>query len=562
MREQLTPRPGTAPPFVVRRSAAQARRPLAAVCIGFTLAQLVLVVPGTGLGWDETVYTSQVSGFVPAAFFSAPRARGITFLAAPVAGLTSSVLALRIWLALLSGAGLYLALRCWQVPGPAGRIAAYRPATPPELRPGARPGSPTASRATGAATRRRTGCWAKFRDRGADPPRSAGPALVPAGVLALAGALFATLWITVFYGPQVMPNLWSAYGALAAVGCFLRAGRDRGDRAALAGLAAGVAVVALMRPPDAVWLALPLAGATAVVRRWRRPALFAALAAGLLLGGAEWVIEAYANFGGLSARITRGSEIQGGMGWHVAVDDQIRSLDGRGLCRPCDVPWRHKVTSVWWFALPVLAVGGALVAARVRDRATAVLPLLVAGFLAYPYLFTIDYAAPRFLLPAYALLALPVAECLWWLVSGPAGRPRPVLAAVVAVALCGHLAVQYGVLANIVGNNHALSTEYGAVAARLHGAGVRPPCLVSGDRAVPIAFYAGCASRQTSGPDSSITPAGVLAAARVQPVAVIVPPHQRPPSYARAWRPLRLPDGASVQGYRAYLPPPTAAGWP
>lgn len=51
---------------------------LAAVAAAFTLTQLVLVVPGLGLGWDETVYVSQVSPQAPAAFFSAPRARGIT----------------------------------------------------------------------------------------------------------------------------------------------------------------------------------------------------------------------------------------------------------------------------------------------------------------------------------------------------------------------------------------------------------------------------------------------------------------------------------------------------
>lgn len=45
---------------------------LASVAAAFALVQLVLVVPGSGLGWDETVYVSQVSRDVPAAFFSAP----------------------------------------------------------------------------------------------------------------------------------------------------------------------------------------------------------------------------------------------------------------------------------------------------------------------------------------------------------------------------------------------------------------------------------------------------------------------------------------------------------
>ena len=63
-------------------------------------------------------------------------------------------------------------------------------------------------------------------------------------VLALAGALFASLWVTVFYGPQAMPNYWVAVGALACVGCFLRVRANAGDRAAWWGVFAGAALMA------------------------------------------------------------------------------------------------------------------------------------------------------------------------------------------------------------------------------------------------------------------------------------------------------------------------------
>ena len=50
------------------------------------------------------------------------------------------------------------------------------------------------------------------------------------------------------------------------------------------------------------------------------------------------------------------------------------------------------------------------------------------GFcVAAQYLFMINYAAPRFLLPAYALLAVPVADGLAWLdhraAAGTCGPP-------------------------------------------------------------------------------------------------------------------------------------------
>jgi hypothetical protein len=489
------PAPAPAPPAPSRGGSLTLRTLpwLAIICVAFAAAQLLLVVPGSGLGWDETVYTSQVSGHIPTAFFSAPRARGISFLAAPVAEFTSSTMALRVYMVLLSSVGLFVALRVW------------RP-------------------------------------------------LVPARVLALAGALFAGLWITLFYGPQVMPNLWSAYGALAAVGCFLRAGRDRKDRAALIGLAVGVAVVGLMRPPDAAWLVLPLAVAGLTVRRWRYPALFAVLAAGVLLGCTEWVVEAYVRYGGVSERLHRSSQIEGGMGLHSAIGDQLRALNGRALCRPCTVPWHHKALSAWWFALPLLAVGGAYVVARTR-RTVALAALITGVCLAVPYLFTIAYAAPRFLLPTYALLAIPVAECLWWLVSGADGRLRPVATALVAAALCGHLAVQGAVLAKAVHTNHTSGRRYAALAARLHSYGLRPPCMLSGASAVPIAYYAGCASRQTSGPDQSITAAGVVAATRHQPVAVIVASGSHPPAFAKHWRAAPLPPLHGVPPSHAYLPP-------
>ncbi|MCX4819334.1 hypothetical protein OG883_05325 [Streptomyces sp. NBC_01142] len=476
------------------RSTGRDLRWLAAVAGAYTLLQLVLVVPGSGLGWDETVYVSQVSPDAEAAFFSAPRARGITFLVAPVTALTSSVEALRVCLALLSGAGLFLALRVWR-------------------------------------------------------------RLLPGPVLALAGALFAGLWITVLYGPQAMPNLWVALGSLATVGCFLRAARDRSDLAALAGLGAGVAFVALMRPSDALWLALPLAAAALLVRAWRRPVLLLVLGAGAALGCAEWVIEAYAGYDGLVARLRRASEIQGHLDWQLAFGDQMRALDGRSLCRPCDIPWRRPVTAVWWFALPLLAVAGLLVGVRLRRLTVVLVPTLAGLSLAVPYLLLIGYAAPRFLLPTYALLALPVALCLTRI--GRTARARPLVATGLALVLGAHLAVQYAVLDGAVARSRAHRAALGRVVAELDRQGVRPPCVVSGEEAVRIAFLAGCASRQTGGHDGSITPAGIAALARTRPVALVMTGDGGPPAYARHWRLRPLPDLPGVPDWRAYLSPST-----
>ncbi|MFI5971939.1 hypothetical protein [Streptomyces sp. NPDC051452] len=477
------PRTGRpAPAIRARRSRGEPR--LGAVAAVFTLAQLLLVRPGLGLGWDETVYVSQVSGHVPAAYFSAPRSRGISLLVAPIASWSDSTVLLRIYLAVLSGLALYFALRVW-------------------------------------------------RDR-------LGP-----GVLALAGALFASLWVTLFYGPQAMPNCWVAVGALACVGCFLRARADARDGPAWWGLFASAALMAWMRPMDAVYVVLPL-----LVLSLRRPRLLVVLGLGLMAGAGEWVIEAYTSYGGLAQRLSAASAIQGGLGWHLAVADQLRSLGGRTLCRPCTGSAPSPVVTLWWFALPLLATLGAVVAVRARRALPVLLPLACAVTAAVPYLFLIGYAAPRFLLAAYALLALPVARGLAHLVTAPVGRfARTVAVSLAAIAAAGHLAVQYAVLEHTVHGSEASHADWSRTVAALRTLGVRPPCLLSGYDAVPIAFYAGCGSAQTTGHDASMTVAELTRAAHRTSFAVLVPPGSRPPAYAKTW-----PE-EKAGGLRAYVAP-------
>ncbi|MFC4470168.1 hypothetical protein ACFPH6_37690 [Streptomyces xiangluensis] len=467
---------------------------LALVAGAFTLAQLTLVRPGMGLGWDEVVYVSQVSPQAPAAFFSAPRARGVSLLAAPIASWSTSTALLRVYMALLSGLGLFLALRAWR-------------------------------------------------------------GLFPMRVLALAGALFATLWMTLFYGPQVMPNYWVAIGGLALVGYFLRAQANRFDRAALWGVGLSAALMAWMRPTDAVWVTLPLLAVLVCVRRWRRWPLLASLVVGLSAGALEWVVEAYVAYGGLRQRLSDASLVQGGLGWNLAVDDQLRSLVGRTLCRPCTAPWPHPAVLIWWFVLPLLAALGLAVAVRAGRTAVTLLPLTCAATAAFPYLFLIGYAAPRFLQPAYALLALPVAAALVHLVTPPRSRTRrKVAVTLVALGLVGHLAIQYAVLNHIVDRTHDARRDWARTAAELHRLGVRPPCLLTEYEAIPIAFYTGCSSANTDGNNANTTPQDIERTARRLPVAALVAPEGQPPAYARTWPHHRIGE------MRMYVAPASSAG--
>ncbi|MDT3396889.1 hypothetical protein RKE29_09565 [Streptomyces sp. B1866] len=468
---------------------------LALVAAGYAAVQLALIVPRMrhGLGWDESVYVSQADPRRPAAFFSAPRSRGTSVLVAPVVAATSSVTVLRVVLALLASAALYAAFRTW------------RP-------------------------------------------------LVGRGAAALAALLFAGLWITVLSGSQAMPNLWVALGAVAAVGWFLRV---PAERRALVWLAALMAAVTLVRAPDGGWLALPLVAAAACHRPWR-PAL-AALAGGLALGAAQWVYEAYDRFGGVPERLRVSSDTEGGMAPHLNTDTALRSLNGPLLCRPCDQPLEHVELTLWWLALPALAAGAlawGVRRRRVRPLGPTAVPLACAVLLAVPYLFLIDYSAPRFLLPAYALAALPLAALAVHAVRRT-GRPGPA-AAVLGLVFALHLSGQYGVARDNADGAAATARDYRTIAAGLRDLGLRPPCLVTGSRALPVGYAGGCASAEVAGNNRSTTASGLLRRAAREPTALLAYGRAAPPAYARGWTRHDLPGTA----WTAYLAPTPDASSP
>ncbi|GAA3806932.1 hypothetical protein GCM10022226_28790 [Sphaerisporangium flaviroseum] len=421
--------------------------PLAFVAALYGLAQLAFVGNGLRWGWDEMVYLSQVSPSLPDAAFTAPRARGITWLVAPVAFFSASPSVVRLWMTLLSSTGLFVAYLPWL------RVLAHR-------------GHPA--------------------------------------VVALAALLFAGLWVVQYYGGAVMPNLYVAYASVAATAFFLLAVRDpraagdpdvaassRTAQGPLLGLAAGVAVAALLRPGDAVWLVLALGLAWPAVRAWRRAAVLPALVGGLALGLAPWIVEAYTRYGGLLHRVHEASRIQGTLRPTWGVLHEFTALNGPLLCRPCDIPVKYPYLVLWWLVLPFAAAGGVLVARRIGVAGPYGLACAAGAGLAAQYLFLVGYGAPRFLLPAYALLALPVALLLVRLAWS-----RRSAAVVVGTAVAGQLVTQHLILDRRVERSHAYRAGERAVAETLRRSGLSAPCVVGGPAAtLPMAYEAGCGFR-------------------------------------------------------------------
>src|SRR5207244_1094845 len=111
-------------------------------------------------------------------------------------------------------------------------------------------------------------------------------------------ALFAGTWIALLYGSAVMPNLVTALCGVAATGYLARSVSE--NCRPRDGLKAGVAValMALVRPPDAAVLAVIAAIYLLVSRRMRRPWAVLAVGGGLVGGSLPWLVEMWVRFGG------------------------------------------------------------------------------------------------------------------------------------------------------------------------------------------------------------------------------------------------------------------------
>jgi hypothetical protein len=431
--------------------AASPTRLLAVVAVLYFTAQLLVVSPRFGPSWDETVYLTQVSGKVPPANFTAPRARGILVLIAPVASQTDNIVVLRVYLAALSALALF---------------AAY-------------------------------GLWLRVCRTHAVP---------------LAALLFGGLWTTMFNGSAVMPNIWVAFGTVAATALVvlvaraqLKVARGPGPppqvpgeitRATLViGLALVLAFIALVRPSDSVFLALGLAAALAwrLKHRLRLVVLpYAAICAGTALGWAQWVIEAESRYGGLMARLRAASELNGGGFSLLNFIGDLRAVDGPNYCGPECNSGISVLEAGLWIGLLVGCGVALMLNRRSRLLAVTALPIAVAAPIAAQYAFLIANAAPRFLLPVYALLALPCAAALLRLPHHvPVRAKRPVVAMSIIGVLC-YLTAQQTVLADITGYAKRDQARINATVEELRLLGITPPCLVSGTWSLPVGYALGC----------------------------------------------------------------------
>jgi hypothetical protein len=405
----------------------------------YLVAQLLLFSPDRAPSWDEAIYLSQVTPGVHAIAFAPSRARGISLLVSPITLAGGSIRAVRLSLAALSSVALVGSFLLW----------------------------------------------------------------VPALGLGVpvAAFLFASTWVALFYGSEVMPNLWAAVLAVAAAGAFVRRVED-GTRWGAIAAAVLVGLMALVRPADALVLSGALALYVLLFRRSSSRALVW-LGAGLALGWAAWLVEMSVRFGG-PARAMREAAALGHL---TTLGVGERLLQNLALTNgPTIGPEGHArvplAGALWWGTTAVLAVV-AVVRTRSSPRGGAVLCAVLAGSaLAVEYLVLVSGLAPRFLLPAYALLSLPAAVGLLSLLSAGAARR---IAGAAAVAVLAALTVWQVGTARAIGSNAAAAREkVAAVGGEVRLLAVGRPCVVASAGAFPqVAFASRCAGRGLAGNDAA-----------------------------------------------------------
>jgi hypothetical protein len=307
---------------------------LLGVSIAYCLVVALRTAQSMALTFDEVVYASQVARDVPPAMFTAPRARGMPWLLAPVAMVTPSALAIRVSLTLLAGLAMYLAFRPWL----------------------------TVMRSVGGHH-----------------------VYVPA----LAATCFATLWTTALYGTMAYPNLWLAFALVAAAGFFSQlVGQSPPRRGAVVGLTLAFAAASLIRPTDALAAAAPLLIALAVIPRWHRiwPAI--ATVVGLAVGWGAWIVEAIVRFGGPLERLKDGAGTNES-GLVFSLPEHFAAVDGPALlCRPQTLCEQGAaLAALWWVLLPLVACVGLFAAYRAGWLSYALVPVAAGTIVALPYLF-------------------------------------------------------------------------------------------------------------------------------------------------------------------------------
>jgi hypothetical protein len=404
-------------------------RALLAIGVVYAVAQLLLIGVGQAWRWDEAIYLSQVNPRVPATFFEAHRARGITVVALPAAVIGAPLELARAYVIAVSSTAFVLAFRPWV-------------------------------RAIG---------W---------------PAVA-------AAAAAASGWVFVYFGPELYPNLLAAYAALGTTGSLYLWTRE-GRRIHLVAVVIGVAVVAALRPSESVFLAAGLtpwilwqAGRA----RWRG---IGALLVGGFLGWLPWLIEAIVRFGGPFDRLRdgAGSSIAGQS--RNSLIQYLNLTEGPVQQVVAD-PMLTVRSLAFLLLLATLGVLGVAQRGDRPARHAALLGAVVGTALLLPYLTLNTGVNVRYLAPALALYAVPIGAGITTVAVALYRAHSRMGAAVAVVLVAVVVGWQASIAAGIADELGPIQARPAVVSEALIDAADGRPCAFLTVGYVPgTQYYTGC----------------------------------------------------------------------
>lgn len=406
-----------------------AHPPLAVLAVLYLAAQFVLFHLDRPMAWDEAVYLAEVHSGSEAIGFSAHRARGITLLVLPLAVAGSPVPLVRLYLGLLSAALLYWAYAAW---APIVGRTAY-----------------------------------------------------------LAAGLFASSWLVLFYGTEISPNLFVAFMAVLAGAGVARILYKPSCRRSELHVIIGFAAMSLLRPTDSLAIAMGLALFVLFTRSTARFRVLGATVVGLSVGWFAWAVEAVLRFQGPLQRLRRAAGAVGG-GAQNSFIEHLALIEG-SLIGPASDDTSLWPGVVWWVAWLLLAVMGFVSTQRGDQLRVVAMTSSAAIALAAPYFVLTGALAPRFLLPTYALAALPVAFGVDALVRRATGDVRHFLVGILGAAAVVWVVWHAGTAIEIESEQAGRRSEAAKLGEVLGEMTQDSPCVFASQYGYPqIAFYSSC----------------------------------------------------------------------
>jgi hypothetical protein len=360
--------------------------------------------------------------------------------------------------------------------------------------------------------------------------------------LALSAALLhGTAWLALFSATEVYPNHLTGLAALATVTWAWWGLREGPATRGMAAMACAAGGLALLRPSESL-LVVGAVAAGLVVAGARGRRLLPALGAGLLAGWAVWAVEAFARFGGPLQRLQAAREASRIEGELTPAFEHLVHAAGSGAS--AEVPVSLVGGALWWSALVLLSLAGLFAWRRRPERWLLGVGTLAALAVAAFYFLMSGWAA-RFLLPSYALLALPagagLAAC-----GVRRGGVRLLLLAAAAVWLGWHAATALEVSSEERANRARPAALGAELAARSGGR----PCAFASSSAYPqMQWRSGCDGDQL--PEAADLPDNVATAvAEGRPAFVVTSGELPPESPAASW-----PHRAHPAGWTIYEAP-------